>query len=195
LAVCVGATLVASARRFFFSCFVCLICWLFGTLCRCHPWGGSLKLSPLVLSVPLISSAPTIRFQSFLASHHDVLSTPPSTSVFGQHAIGFLPTVVILIVCFPCFSFGCFSDFACICLFFHCYFHVRFLLFVPFIWLFFRFCLYLLVFPLLFPYTFSFVCSFYLVVFPFLSFYFPVCFLFPVFACNKALSSQIIFCL
>jgi hypothetical protein len=32
--------------------------------------------------------------------------------------------------------------------------------------------MYLLVFPLLFPCTFSSICSFYLVVFPFLSFYF-----------------------
>jgi hypothetical protein len=150
------------------------------------PLGGSLKLSPLVLSVPLISSTPTIRCQSFLASHHNVLSTPPSTSVFGQHTISFLPTVVILIVCFPCFSFGCFSDFACIGLFFHCYFPVRFLLFVPFIWLFFQFCLYLLVFPLLLPCTFSSVCSFYLVVFPIL----------PVFACfSIAISLYVFFCL
>jgi hypothetical protein len=76
---------------------------------------------------------------------------PPFTLVFGQHAINFFPTVVIPIVCFPCFSFGCFSDFACICLFFRCYFPVRFLLFVPFIWLYFCFC------PFISLYIFSFL--------------------------------------
>jgi hypothetical protein len=117
------------------------------------------------LSVPSIYSVlallPTVRFRSFLASSRDMLSMPPSASVSGQYAIGFLPLVIILIVCFSYFSFSCF----------------------------FRFCLYLFVFPLLFPYTFSTVCSFYLVVFPFLSIYFLVRFFFPVFACNKALSS------
>ena len=131
--------------------------------------GVSLKLSLPVLSAPPIFSTPalplTVRCRSFLASFCDVLSTPPSASIFSQHAIGFLSAIVILIISFPCFSFGCF----------------------------FRFCLYLLVFPLLFPCTFSSVCSFYLVVFSFLSFYFLVRFFFPVFACNKALSSQIFF--
>ena len=135
--------------------------------------GVLLKLSPSVLSAPLISSAPalspTIHCRSFLASPHNVLSTPHSSSVSGQHAISFLLAVVILIVCFPCFPFDFlffFFDFVYICLFFHCYFLVRFLLFVPFILLFFSF----------------------------LSFYFPICFFFPTFACNKALSSQIVFC-
>ena len=98
------------------------------------PLGFSLKLSHLVLSAPLISSAPallsTVRCRSFLMSPHDVLSTPPSASVSDQNAIGFLPIVVILIVCFLCFFFGCFSDFTCICLFFHvCSFYLVFYFF------------------------------------------------------------------
>jgi hypothetical protein len=135
--------------------------------------GVLLKLSPSILSALSISSAPalppTVRCQSFLASTRDVLSMPPSASVSGQHAIGFLPAVVILIVCFHRFSFGCF----------------------------FKFCLYLLIFPLLFPYTFSSVCSLYLIFFfSLFSFYFLVCFFFSffVFVCNKALSSRIVFC-
>jgi hypothetical protein len=85
----------------------------------------SLKLYHPVLSVPPIFSTPalppTVRCQSFLASPRDVLLMPPSVSVFGQHAISFLPVVIILIVCFPYFSFSCFffSDFVCIYLFFH----------------------------------------------------------------------------
>jgi hypothetical protein len=153
---------LASAPLFFFSCFVCLICWLFGTLCGCHSWGFTQTL-------PFGFECAADLFRVCFAAHHllPIFShvppryafTPPSTSVSGQHVIGFLLTVVILIVCFPCFSFGCFF-----------------------------------VFPLLFPCTFSSTCSFSLVVFSFLSFYFLVCFFSLVFACNKALSSQIVFC-
>jgi hypothetical protein len=100
-------------------------------------FGVSLKFSPPILSVPPIYSTPPlppiIRCQSFLASPSDVLSMPPSASVFSQHAIGLISAVVILIVCFPCFCFGCFF---------------RFLLFVPFIWLFFHFCPFIFLFLL-----------------------------------------------
>jgi hypothetical protein len=67
----------------------------------------------------------------------------------------------------------------------HCR-HPHCLLSLFFLWLFFRFCLYLLVFPLLFPCTFSSVCSFYLVIFPIL----------PVFTCfSIAISLYVFFCL
>jgi hypothetical protein len=149
-----------------------LFVWFVGCLALCVgvTFGVSLKLFHPVLSAPPIPSAPTlpltVRCQSFLASPHDVLSTPPSTLISGQHAIDFLLIVAILIVCFPCFFFGYF----------------------------FQFCLYLLVFPLLFSYTFSSVYSFYLVVFPFLSLFFLYIFSFLFLLCNKVTSSQIVFC-
>jgi hypothetical protein len=124
--------------------FVCLICWLFVTLCGCHPWGFTQTFpSNFECTVNLLHAhfATHHSLLIFLVSSCNVLSTPPSTSVSGQHTIGFLPIIVILIICFLCFSFGYF----------------------------FRFCLYLLVFPLLFPCTFSSVCSFYFFVRFFLS--------------------------
>jgi hypothetical protein len=74
---------------------------------------------------------------SFLASSCDELLTPPSMSVFGMHAIGFLLATIIHIVCF-------FNFFSCI---------VSFLL----VFLFFPSCCLIFHFIPLFPYTFSFM--------------------------------------
>jgi hypothetical protein len=154
-------------------CLAILFVWFVG--CLALYMGAalrvSLKLPLLVLSAQPISSVPalppTVRYWSFLASPEDVLSTPHSALVSSQHAISFLPVVVILIVCFPLvFYFFYFFYFAYIRLFFHCYFPVCFLLFIPFIWLFFHFC------PFISLYIFSFL----------------------FFACNMALSSQIVSC-
>jgi hypothetical protein len=95
---------------------------LFSLLCcGCHPWGFTQTFpSNFECTVNLLHAhfATHHSLLIFLVSSCNVLSTPPSTSVSGQHTIGFLPTIVILIICFLCFSFGYFFRFCLYLLFF-----------------------------------------------------------------------------
>ena len=153
----------------FSSCFVCLVCWLFDTLCKCRPWSFTQTLSSG-------SECTTDLLHTCFATHRPLLvfsRVSPLCAFNATFHVGFRPARDRLPPdCRHLHSFVFpvsplvvfFFNFACICLFFHCYFLVCFLLFVPFIWLFFHFC------HFIFLYVFSFL-----------------------FACNKALFSQIVF--
>ena len=109
--------------------------YLFDTLCVCCSWGIHSNSPPpncFVCAVNLLhirSTAHHLLSGLFLHPHRDELLTPPSASVFSLHAIGFLPAVIIRIMCFflllfiffPVLlvSFLVFMFFPCCCLIFY----------------------------------------------------------------------------
>jgi hypothetical protein len=145
---------LASAPPLLTSCFVCLVCWLFGTLCGCHPLGFTQTLSSS-------SECAVNLLRACIATHRllPVFSYVPLRSAFNitfhvgfQLACDWLPLGSrhphSLLSLFFLWFFFYFFYFTCICLFF----------------------------PLLFSCIFSSVCSFYLVFFSIFVLLFPCTF-------------------
>ena len=135
----------------FFPIFVCLICWLFGTLCGCYPWGFTQTLSS---SSKCAANLLRTRF----AAHRPLpvfFCVPPRCAFNATSFVNFQlvrdwlppdcrhpPNLLSLF-----FLWLFFFVFTCICLFFHCYFPICFLLFVPFIFIFIFFFNFVILFP------------------------------------------------
>jgi hypothetical protein len=145
---------------FFFSCFVYLVCLLFGTLCGCRPWD-------FTQIIPSNSECVADLLRARFAAHRLLLvfSHIPLRCAFNAiFRVGFWPARDWLpLGCRHPHSllslFFLWFFFSYICLFFHCYLPIHFLLFVPFIWLFFHFlCFY---FPIHFSFLFLLVIRLY----------------------------------
>jgi hypothetical protein len=131
--------------------FLCCFC-LFDTLCGYCSWrihSNSLPLDCFVCTTDLLrihSATHCLLPGHFSHPYCDKLLTPSSESVFGLHAIGFLPAAIICIVCF----------FLSLFFFFFFFFSLVFLVSF-FVFLLFPSCYLIFHFIHLFPYTFSFM--------------------------------------